>query len=367
MNCEKRKWKLNNPANILSPLFLFLILENFFNLKIAGTISISLATFILTYSYCHTCKKKKELNWWNMIPILFALVTATFILKFVELGKLNLILPDITILFFVLIFLIFRKFITKLIVNHYGKYAIKIHVNLNLLFIAIGLLGLVLTVYIVSFFIEKYLDFPNRFFGIGKLILFSILWSYITVKVYFLKNYMSEEEYWPILNEAGKVVGYESKECVYFSKTLKKNNHPVIRILLIFDNKLFLKKYGSCDFYYPGKWDISISGHLLYGETFESCISRLLKNNYNIEENNTRYLLKYTYENSYENQQVFLNYMYVNNAILQKADFSDVKPWSVAQIFDELNSNIFTDKLRKEIVMLKNLPFPYFLSEKVSS
>ncbi|MDR1730333.1 MAG: hypothetical protein LBR52_06695 [Prevotellaceae bacterium] len=368
MNGEKVKWKLNNPANILLPVFLFIVLENFYNVKVATTVSLTLATVFLISSYCRECRKKEVMNWWNMIYVIFAIVIASFILKFVDIGNFNLILPDAIILFLTFIIFLFRKCFTNLIVSNYRKYAIRVHVNLNLLFTALGLTSLILVVYIISFFIERYSGIPNRFFGIGKLILFLILWSYITLKVYFLKNYLSEEEYWPILNEKGNAIGYESKEHVYISKKntaqSSKNIHPVIRILLIFDNKLLLKKYDSSDFYYPGKWDISISGHLLYGETFESCISRLLKSKFNINENNTRHLLKYTYENDNEYQQVFLNYMHVNDKMMQKADLSNIKPWTASQISDELDSNIFTDKLKKEIFLLKDLSFPYLFDQK---
>ncbi len=370
MNGENVKWKLNNPANILLPVFLFVVLENLYNIKIAATVSISLATAFLISSYCRECKRRKEINWWNMIPVIFTLVLASFIQRFVDMGDFNIILPDAIILLLTLILFIFRKSVTKLIVFNYKKYAVRVHVNLNLLFIALGLTCLILAVYIISFFIERYLDFPNRFFGVGKLILFFILWSYITLEIYFLKSCISEEEYWPILNEKGNAIGYESKEHVYFSKknttVSTKNIHPVVRVLLIFDNKLFLKKYDSSDLCYPGKWDISISGHLLYGETFESCIRRLLSA-YNIEGNNTRHLLKYTYENEYECQQVFLNYMLVNNTTIQKANLSNIKPWTMAQILDELSSNIFTDKLKKEFFLLKDLSFPYLLFDNKKS
>jgi len=368
MNGGKVKWKLNNPANMLLPVFLFIVLENFFEVRVAGTVSISLAAVFLISAYYREYKKKEEVNWWSMLPIIFIIMVAGFIQRFVDVGDFNLILPEAVILFLFLMAFLFRKFITRLILSNYRKYAVRVHVNLNLLFVALGLTSLILVVFISSFFIEKHLGASNLFLGIGKLILFSILWGYITLKVHFLKDYLSEEEYLPILNNAGSAIGYESKAHVYFSKkntaSSQKNIHPVIRIFLIFDNKLFLKKYDSSDFYYPGKWDISVSGHLQYGETFESCIGRLLKSNYNIEENDTRHLLKYTYENDYEYQQVFLNYMIVNDTTVQNANLSNIKLWTVSQILDELDSNIFTDKLKKEINLLKDLSFPYLFDGK---
>ncbi len=364
MNCEKKKCKLNNPANVLLPVFLFVVLENFYGIEIAGTVSISFATFFLVSSFCCMCIKKIELNW-NIIPILFILIFTTFVLKFVDAGEFNLILPDVIILFFFLICIIFRKAITRRILSNFGKRAVEVHLNFNLHFIAMGLTCIILTTYVVIFFLEKQFDLPYQFFGIEKLILFAILWIFIALKVRFLRKPLLEEEYLPILNAVGNAVGYESKGHVYSQKRSKKNIHPVIRILLILDNKLLLKKLDCCDLFYPGKWDISISGYLLYGETFESCISRLLKNNYNIEENNTRYLLKYTYENSYERQQVFLNYVYINEKIIQSTDLLNIKPWSVSQLLDELDSNIFTDKLKKEVGLLKDLSFPYLFKKNM--
>lgn len=361
------EWKLKNPANVLLPVFLFVVLENFYGVNIAGSISLFVAFLFFLY-WCI----RKTLNW-CMLPILFIVATATFIMKSVNVGEFNVIMSEIIILFFALVFFLFRKPITKIMLSKFGKRAVGVQENLNLFFITLSFTSLIFVIYILSFFIERYFsnDLSHYLFAKEELVLLFILWSYMTIKVYILRTYLSKEEYWPILNEAGGVIGYESREHVYFSKEiknpLKKNFHPVIRILLIFDNKLFFKKNDSTDFYYPGKWDISISGHLLYGETYEDCVGRLLKKNYNIEENHTQYLLKYTYENSYECQRVFLNYMYVSNIIMQNADLSNVKPWTIAQVLDELDSNIFTDKLKKEITLLKELSFPHLFNREKNS
>jgi len=58
--------------------------------------------------------------------------------------------------------------------------------------------------------------------------------------------------------------------------------------------------------------------------------------------------------------------MHVNNIIMQNADLSNVKPWTITQVLDELDSNIFTDKLKKEIILLKELSFPYLIKHKGS-
>jgi len=360
------KWKLKNPANVLLPVFLFVILENFYGVNIAGLVSLSVTPLLFLYFYAH---KKERVLYWCVLPVLFIVATTAFIVKFVNFGEFNVIIPEVILLFFFLIIFLFRKPITKTILSNSGKLAIGIQENLNLSFITIGLAGIIFVTYIISFFIKRHLgdSIPNHFFVKEKLVLFFILWSYVTMRVYQLRAYLAKEEYWPILSETGNVIGYESREHVYFSKKtknpLQKNFHPVIRILLISGNKLFLRKNDFTDLYYPDKWDTLASGHLLYGETYQDCINRLLKKNYNIEEGRAQYLLKYTYENNCECQQVFLHYMLVNDETLQNADTSNVKLWTLTQVLNELDSTIFTDKLKKEIILLKELSFPYLFSE----
>jgi len=292
------------------------------------------------------------------------IVVTALIVKFCNFGELNKIVTEVTMLTFLLILFLCRKWIVKSILSNTKKQSFGIQENLDLFFVAVKFTCTVFILTIIAFFIEHHFrgDVSYQLFAREQLILFSLLWIYTTAKFRFLKNYLSNAEYFPILNESGNVMGYESKEHLYLESKdenqPKKNIHPVIRILLILDDKLFLKKYDSSDLAYPDKWDASISEHLLFGETYEDGISRLLKKNYNIKENLTHYLLKYSYENNYEHQQVYLNYMHVNDSIMQNADLSNIKPWSITQILDELDSNIFTDKLKKEIILLKELSFP---------
>jgi isopentenyldiphosphate isomerase len=361
------KWNLKNPANVLLPIFLFIVLVSFYGVNVAGSVSLFIA--VLFFSYCYIYRKKRMLNW-CMLPILFIVAITVLIVKFVNFGEFNVILSESIILFFLLVFFLFRKPITKALLSNSGKQVIGIRENLNLFLITLTSTSLILVIYIISFFVKRHFGggIPDHFFATEKLILFFILWSYTTMRVYLLKGYLAKEEYWPILNEAGSVIGYESRAHVYFSKKiknpLKKNSHPVIRILLISDNKLFLKKNDFTDLYYPDKWDTSASGHLLYGETYTDCINRLLKKNYNIEKSHAQYLLKYAYENNYECQQVFLHYMLIDDKILQNADLSNVKLWTITQVLNELDSTIFTDKLKKEIVLLKGLAFPHLFNGK---
>ncbi len=360
------KWKLKNPANVLIPIFLFVILENFYGVDIAGSISVFIGFLLFS---CYFIFKGKGMLNKRMVPILFMVIIATFILKFIDFGDLQPVMGELVMLFFSIILLLFRKPITKRILSGSGKNAVGVQENLTLFFITLKLTIIIFMIYIVGFFIAYrfHKDVISDFlFKEEELLLFFCMWIYITIRIYLLRGYIDKEDYWPILNEKGGVIGYEPRGEVYSSKKvknpLKKNCHPVVRVLLISDNKLLLRRNDFIDFTNSGKWDVSVSGHLLYGETYEECIDRLLKRNYNVEKGNAQYLLKYTFENRYERQWVFLHYMLANNLVLQNTDSLDVKLWTTTQILSDLDSDTFTDKLKKEVILLKNLSFPYLFN-----
>ena len=78
---------------------------------------------------------------------------------------------------------------------------------------------------------------------------------------------MSNTEIFPLVNEAGEVVGKATRqECHSGSMLL----HPVVH-LHIFDNqgRLYLQKRSMDKDIQPGKWDTAVGGHVDFGETVE--------------------------------------------------------------------------------------------------
>ena len=74
----------------------------------------------------------------------------------------------------------------------------------------------------------------------------------------------NSEEIFPVVDEAGKVVGSATRgECHGGSKLL----HPVVH-LHVFDSdgRLFLQHRPAWKDIQPDKWDTAVGGHVDYGE-----------------------------------------------------------------------------------------------------
>ena len=83
---------------------------------------------------------------------------------------------------------------------------------------------------------------------------------------------MSSEELFPLVDEAGNVIGKATRrECHSGSMLL----HPVVH-LHVFNStgELYLQKRSMSKDIQPGKWDTSVGGHVDYGEDIEAALRR---------------------------------------------------------------------------------------------
>jgi isopentenyldiphosphate isomerase len=360
---KKYTWVLINPANIVLPVYLLVILEECFSLKMACFTSLLVA--LIFFSYRYIFNKKGQVDWYLSSSV-FVILATTFIVSSINFKEFNKIAVEFILLLFILIVLLLQKKIKQAFLWIPHKNIIGVKENLKIFFQTLYFSSVVFIIFLITFaicYVFDNLELGSVLIFYEAVFFFSFFWIYSMLKVYLMRCKLETEEYWPIISEVEKVIGYESQKSVYQRKEIKspveKNFHPIVRVILISENKLLLKKNTISGSHSYNKWDLSISGHLLYGETYKDCIRRLLWKKMKIKENNVQYLLKYTFENTYEYQRVFLHYMLVNTSILQKTQLSDLKLWTPFQIMEELESDIFTDKLKKEIVLLKNLSFPY--------
>ena len=82
----------------------------------------------------------------------------------------------------------------------------------------------------------------------------------------------NQEEKFPIVDEAGNVIGSATRgECHSGSKLL----HPVVH-LHVFNSKgeIYLQRRPDWKDIQPGKWDTAVGGHIDYGETPEEALRR---------------------------------------------------------------------------------------------
>ena len=93
---------------------------------------------------------------------------------------------------------------------------------------------------------------------------FAVLWTANRIKIRRFRN----AEWFPVINEDGKVIGKAPRSVCHDGKSMLL--HPVVHLHLFSkEGKIFLQKRSMKKDIQPGKWDTSVGGHILPGETIE--------------------------------------------------------------------------------------------------
>ena len=184
---------------------------------------------------------------------------------------------------------------------------------------------------------------------------------YETVRVYMIRGQLGQEEWWPIVNKKGKVIGaVERKESL---QNPGKYLHPVVRIIFVYNNRLLLRLRNSNDMFYPNLWDTTISSHVRYGETMEKCLERLVKKALNFHPSeHVEYKSYYTNMIQAGNAAIYYYVIQLKTELNMEIDpkyGQRLKWWTVKQIDDNICSGVFAELFMGE--------YPYLHIKKILS
>ena len=164
---------------------------------------------------------------------------------------------------------------------------------------------------------------------------------------------MSKEELFPLVDEAGNVVGSATrKECHSGTFWL----HPVVH-LHVFNSKgeLYLQKRSMLKDVQPGKWDTAVGGHVAFGESFHEAAFREASEELGLMEFNPIHIETYQFESEIEKELVCV-FAAVGTYDL-KPDLDEVDDgrwWPVEEIDDNLGRGIFTPNFESEFRMIRS-------------
>ncbi len=229
--------------------------------------------------------------------------------------------------------------------------------NLNEMFRMLWMLGAVIFIYIHAYLLAASLQVSNleytlKFIHDAYLVLFLFVVFYELIRVTLIRVKLLREEWWPILNEKGKMIGSIHNKTSLSDPT--KYIHPIIRVMLIEDNRIFLQKRCQQDLVYPGYWDTALSNHVKVNETVEQCISRTANERYGIKDLKPIFLSNYMHETDFEYHYAFLFVACKLPELEHNKDYIDhAKWWTVQQIEDNLSTDIFTENFLSEFELVK--------------
>jgi hypothetical protein len=155
---------------------------------------------------------------------------------------------------------------------------------------------------------------------------------------------MRKEKFLPVVDESGTVHG----KIAYSLSKDNKYMHPVIRIILVYKGRLFLKERNS-DIIDSQCIDYPFERYMRYGETLEEAALETLKEGGADKSLPHHYIFRHIHRDESANRLI---YLYISNIqdeeSLQKIDLSNGKWWMSKQIIDNLHTGLFSDHFEKE-------------------
>jgi isopentenyldiphosphate isomerase/intracellular septation protein A len=178
--------------------------------------------------------------------------------------------------------------------------------------------------------------------------LFAAYFAYEIIKNKLnLKKQLKNEEWLPLVDEEGRVVGKATRTACHSNKEFL---HPVVH-LHVFNKKreLFLQKRPMNKLVQPGKWDTAVGGHIDLNEKIEDALKRESFEELNLKDFKAQFIAKYVWESELERELVFVFATQIDSTIeINKNELADGKFWKFDEIKKNLEKNIFTPNFEHE-------------------
>ena len=181
----------------------------------------------------------------------------------------------------------------------------------------------------------------------------AILYETIKRKMIFAR--LKKEEWIPIITPKGDVTGKIAK-----SVSLNMKNrfmHPIVRVALISDDKIYLQKRTADNVLNPDKLDYPLEEYMLFNHDInlaaKNSIARMMGN---YDSAGLKFILKYSFENENTNRLIFLFSINVDEDSIEKYGKKMTgKYWTIKQIEENFKDEIFGECFELEFEYMKNV------------
>jgi len=175
------------------------------------------------------------------------------------------------------------------------------------------------------------------------------------IRLQMLRHKLDSEEWLAVVDTKGDVIGRIAK-----SETKKKGNkylHPVIRIAVMCNGRLFLTPRTEDMIWAPEQFDHPFEKYIQYEHSLDKAARDLLSKCG--QETVTPYFsVKYLFDNEVTKRLIFLYTIDVcedaEDCEFNRQKFSEGKFWSQKQIEENLGTGLFSECFEKEYEYLKN-------------
>ena len=207
--------------------------------------------------------------------------------------------------------------------------------------------------YYIQFTTSEFYDFTM--FTVLPVTIIVAMLIYEVVKINGLATKLKMEEWLPIITERGEVTGKIAK-----SVSMKMKNkfmHPIVRIALISNGKVFLQERKADDMLCPGKLDYPFEKYILFKHDINiaarNIIYHLVGDDIDIP---FKFLMKYTFDSENTKRLIFLFTAEIKDecAIKRTAKMPG-KFWTMKQIEHSFVDEVFSENFELEYEYLKNM------------
>lgn len=343
-----------NPVLYFLPLIVFIISNNFWGLDFAWKVSFPLAMFLLLYIYKNY---NRIFLWYTMLSASYMIIGLLYSLAqtYNLTSHFSYYTDDILFILLMIIILANEKKVQRLAATIISR-RMPMTNNLDELFRISRTFLIISTVFTALLLMLSYHFDSVEHLSVSTVKyayagIFVLLFLYEIVRVYLIRRRLLKEDWVPIVSEDGEVIGSEQYLGNFFGE--KKYMHPVVRMHIIDNGKLFLQKYTDDNPHAPSMWDVAVNDYVRVDETIEHSLHRILKANYGSEPKNIIFLSNYSKESEYEFRYIFLFVgCDTSDMQLQNSSATQTKWWTVQQINENLHSGIFTEEFVQEYHLL---------------
>lgn len=162
----------------------------------------------------------------------------------------------------------------------------------------------------------------------------------------------TDEEWLPIVDEEGKIVGKAPRSACHKGNRLL---HPVIHLHVFNHQKhLYMQKRPMNKLVQPGKWDTAVGGHISFGETLETALKREAWEEIGLTQFAAKLIRTYRWDSEIESELV---YVFVTSDFksihLHSDEVTEGKFWTPTQIDSHIGKGVFTPNFEYEYLLLK--------------